>query len=392
MAEIKVLLADDKPEERAALRRVLAATGLDLARIEESGAGSDAHSLAQELEPDVILIAFEEPVARALKAIEALANLKSSQVVAVSSLGDREYLRKAMRAGAREYLVKPVKPGELARAIQAVLDEETRRKALAETGTMLGDVFTVMGPKGGTGKTSLATNLAASLALQTRQRVAIVDLALQMGDVAMMLDVVPERTIADLANLGGPLEPELLEGFLSSHPSGLKVLAAASEFDPDGLPSAPMVRRIVEGLARTYDYVVIDGDHFLAPPLWAALELSTVVFVVTSADTASMKNARQTLEILRAQGYADDKVKLVLNHPYRRNGVPVEELSKLLNYPVFWKIPHDDACGQCINLGKPFVQARPKAKISQNVAQLARTMGRVETKRRGLLGRMANKK
>lgn len=387
-SELKVLLVDDKLEERAALRRLVVASELNVSSIEECGAGAEAHSLAQELAPEIILVALEEPIARSLKTIETLAGSGSGIVIAVSSLGDREYLRRAMRAGAREYLVRPIKPKEMTRVIQDVLEEEKRRKLVAESGRLRGDVFTVMGPKGGIGKTSLAANLAVALAVETTQRVAIVDLATQLGDVAMMMDVVPERTIADLVDMTRSLEPEMLDSFLSTHPSGVKVLAAPMEIDHHTPPSPAMVRQIVEGLAKTCDYVVIDGDYLLTPVLWAALELTTVIFMLTSADASSIRNARQFLEVLRAEGYGDDKVKLVVNYPYQENGVATGELSRILNYPIFWKMPHDGTCSQCINLGQPFVQARPKAKISQNILELARTMSGANTQRGGLLGHL----
>ncbi len=79
-------------------------------------------------------------------------------------------------------------------------------------------------------------------------------------------------------------------------------------------------------------------------------------------------------------------MKLVINYPYQQNGISHSELGKILNYPIFWKVPHDSTCGQCINLGQSFVQARPKAKISQNITQLARTMSGVDTRRNGFFG------
>ncbi len=392
MAELSILLVDDKADERTALRRLLTSSDLSIGTIEESGAGAEAHSLAYDLKPDIIVVGFEEPIARPLKTIENLSNEKSSLVIAISSLGDSDYLRKAMRAGAREYLVRPIKPKDVARAIQEVLEEERRRKLLSESGRIRGDVFTVLGPKGGIGKTTIAANLAVSLAQQTKQRVVIVDLALQLGDVAMMLDIVPERTVADMASFTRAIEPEVLESFLCTHPSGVKVLAAATDVDPRGLPSAPLVGQIVETLAKSYDYVIIDGDHLLTPVLWAALEITTLILMVTSTDTSSLKNTRVFLEVLRSQGYTDDKIKLSINYPYQQNGISPGELSKILNYPIFWKVPHDAVCHQCGNLGQPFVMARPKAKISQNMFQLARTISGTDTRRSSLFGRLTGRK
>ncbi|MDP2662546.1 MAG: response regulator, partial [Dehalococcoidia bacterium] len=290
VAGLNILLVDDKPNERIAMRRLLNSAELNIGNIEECGAGAEAHSMAHELKPDIIFVAFEEPIARPLKTIENLANNKSSLIIAISSTSDSDYLRKAMRAGAREYLAKPVKPKDLARAIQDVMEEERRRKLLEQSGRLRGDVFTVLGPKGGIGKTTIAANLAVSLAVQTQQRVALVDLALQLGDVAMMLDIVPERTIADMANFARVLEPEVLENFLSPHSSGVRVLAAATGVDPKGLPSAPQVGQTIDTLARSYDYVVVDGDSLLTPVLWAALEITTLILLVTSPDASSLKN------------------------------------------------------------------------------------------------------
>lgn len=387
-AELKVILVDDKVEQRTALRRALGASELSIGVIEECGAGAEAHSLIEELNPDIILVSFEEPIARSLKTIEALAGNASGLIIAVSSLGDREYLRRAMRAGAREYLVRPLKPKEMTRIIQDVLEEDKRRKLLAESGRVRGDVFTVMGAKGGIGKTTLAANLAVALAMETKQRVAVVDLASQLGDVAMMLDVVPERTIADMSGITRSIEPEMLDGFLTSHPSGLKILAAPAEIDHHVPPPAGLVHQVVEGLASTCDYVVIDGDYLLTPVLWAALELTTVVFMMTSADTSSIKNTKEFLTVLRGEGYGDDKVKLVVNYPYQEGGVSTGELSKILNYPIFWKMPHDSACGQYVNLGQTIVQFRPKARISQNILQLARTMSGINKPKDGFLSNL----
>ena len=137
MSELKVLIVDDKIEDRAALHRLLATLELNIGMAEECGAGAEAQSLVHELNPDIVFVAFDEPVARPLKTIESLAMEGKGIIIAVSPLTDRDYLRKAMRAGAKEYLLKPLKAKEVSRAVQEVLEEERRKstsKLLSDSG------------------------------------------------------------------------------------------------------------------------------------------------------------------------------------------------------------------------------------------------------------------
>ncbi|HEY8691593.1 MAG TPA: response regulator [Chloroflexota bacterium] len=225
---IRLLLVDDSVEERLALKRQLLASELMIAG--ESVLGTEAVAIARDLRPSVALVAVEEPLARGLRTIEALrVVVPEMPVIALSTLSGREHLRQAMLAGARDYLVRPVDEDELERTITEVHDLERKRSALNEhviESGHVGEIITIFGAKGGVGRTTLATNLAVALALNCKQRVALVDLDLQLGDVALMLDIVPERTISDLVPIVDKLDPELMRGFLSVHSSGLKVLPA----------------------------------------------------------------------------------------------------------------------------------------------------------------------
>ncbi|HLE80815.1 MAG TPA: hypothetical protein VJA25_05955, partial [Dehalococcoidia bacterium] len=104
-----------------------------------------------------------------------------------------------------------------------------------------------------------------------------------------------------------------------------------------------------------------------------------------SLDTSSIRNTKVFLENMRGRGYGDDRVKLVINYPYSVNGVPTGEVTKALNYPIFWKVPHDSVCSESVLTGHSFIKAKPQAKISQNVLQLARTLSGVGSQKTGIL-------
>jgi len=384
------MLVDDSPEARRTAVRLL--TSRELFISGESVLGAEAVAMARELRPDVILVAIEEPVASALRTIEALnVVVPQSPVVAMSSQSSRDYLRQAMVAGARDYLVLPVDSEELERTVLGVYELERKRSALsghvAESGHV-GDVLTVFGAKGGIGRTTLATNLAVALALKNQQRVAVIDLDLQLGDVALMLDILPERTIADLVPVIDKLDPELMRGFMSVHASGLKVLPAPARPEDGEKVTAAHIKKILDVMAHTYDYVVVDTPRQLNDNVIAALDASGMVCLVASNQLTCLKSTKLCLGLLKSWHYTNDKVKLIMNQAHNGSSLPMSDAEMAIDYPIFWKVPYDGHLVAASQWGKPFVHAQPGAKISQNVTAMAQAITGSRSGARSLLGRL----
>jgi pilus assembly protein CpaE len=395
-AQISILLVDDAPDSRVTLKRLLTAAGFTVAG--EAGTGTEGVGLVRETHPDVIVVSLEEPVARPLKSIEALTiAAPETPVVVVSSLVDKEYLRRAMVAGARDFLGHPLTQDELAKTITSLVEVERKRKALSqdvlENGHR-GDLIAVFSGKGGVGKSTLATNLAVSMAIEAKQkqRVAIVDLDLLLGDVAIMLDVTPERTLADLVPLVDKLDPDLLRSFLHVHSSGTKVLCAPTRVEDGESLNPERVRRVLDVMARTFDYVVVDLPRTFDDRVVTALDMANTILLVTSYDVPCLKSTKVVLDTLRAWRYSEDKLKLVINHANRTNGFGPGEAERALDYPVFWKVPSDFAVANTSNHGKPFVQGQPTTKLAQNLSGLGATlMGAHAEGKGGLLARLLEK-
>jgi pilus assembly protein CpaE len=361
----------------------------------EAGTGTEAVGMARQARPDVVVVSLEEPVARPLKSIEALTiAAPDTPVVVVSSLPDKDYLRRAMVAGARDFLSQPLTQEELVNTIATLVEAERKRRALASDvleNDHRGDLVAVFGAKGGVGRTTLATNLAVSMALEAKQkqRVALVDLDLLLGDVAIMLDVTPERTIADLVPIIDKLDPELLRGFLHVHSSGIKVLCAPTRVEDGEALNPDRLRRILDVLARTFEYVIIDLPRTLDDRVVTALDMSSVVLLLSTYDVPCLKSTKVVLDTLRSWRYSEDKLKLIMNHANRANGFAPGEAERALGYPVFWKVPSDAAVAATSTCGKPFVQGQPTTKISQNLTDLGATLMGVRTQTtRGLLARL----
>ncbi len=387
--EIRLLLVEEG-RARADLRRLL--TDPSLALVGEAGYGTEAVTVARDCAPHVIVIGFAEPVARPLRTIEALTlAYPNVGIVVVSSLGDREAMRKAMRAGARDFLVRPVEAAELARAIQGVYEAVQRQQALSspeqQQSLQRGDIFAVFGPKGGIGKTTIAVNLATAIAQESKQRVALVDLDLQMGDVALFLSLAPERSVADVVGLNAPLDPEVVQSLLATDRSGLRVLPAPARPDEGTDLDAARVGQVLEGLARTFDYTVVDTSNIISDLTLAVFEQATLIFLLTAPELPSLKRTKITLDLLlRVWHFPEERIKLVINYPHAPNGLLLSDLENALDYPIFWKVPYDPTVVEAVKAGRPCVEFRQGARFSRNMVELARTICGLQTGSGGLLG------
>ena len=225
----EIIVVDPDIDARSDTAHMLEAA--DLSVVGESDYGIDAVTMANERPPDVFLVSMEEPVARAIQTIEMLVSAApQAATIVVSSLADAGSVRSAMVAGARDYLIKPLKPEDVTRAVYGVLEQEERRRQQADgeqsETVPRGTIITIFGAKGGIGKTTVATNLATSLVRITNSNVCLVDMDTRFGDVAIMMDVAVEHSIADLGQRIDELDRESIKEALTAHHTGVSILPA----------------------------------------------------------------------------------------------------------------------------------------------------------------------
>ena len=376
---VSVILIEEARDSRTSLKRQLAMA--DFAVIGEAGYGQESFALSKELSPDVVIVSVEEPIARALRTIESLAIVApETPIIAVSSQGGREYLRKAMLAGAREYLTTPLRQDELREAILSVLRVEEKKK-LSQAGpdneiAHSGSIITVFGAKGGIGKTTLATNISVAIATTLEQQAVLVDLDTQFGGAAVMMDVVPQRSVLDLAQALDEIDSkEALKSFLTMHESGVAIVAAPLRPDEEQVLSAEQIKKILNLITQSFDYVIVDTPPMLTEAVVTALEESTMVLLVTSLEIVCIKNTKLCLEMMKSSEFSSDKVKLVINRANAANSLKAQDLETTLGYPVFWKVPFDMEAAVSAQLGRPLVQVSPNSKAAQSIIELLETIG-----------------
>ena len=388
---LDIVVVDPDVNSRADTTRALVLSNFNVSG--EASYGIDAVTMVKDKNPEIVVLSMDEPIARATQTMSSIADaLPDTPIIVYSSLSDAASVRRAMVAGARDYLVKPPRPEGLARAIYSVLEQEERRRsrALGDTASSAarGMVLTVFGAKGGIGKTTISTNLATALAKNSNSSVAIVDMDTRFGDVAIMMDVVVEFSIADVGRSIDDVGRESISEYLVQHSSGVEILPAPLHPTEWGSISRQHISKIVDLLAQTHDYVVIDTPGAFNELVATALEDANIILLVTSMDLASIKDTALALEMLRAASVSEDKIKLIINHSTSANSLRPEDVERVLDYKVFWRIPHDVAVSNSNQLGQPIVLAKPYARASRAITDISLALSGLRRERRGFLNRV----
>jgi len=371
--QLKVLAVDQNTDALAALRRALNFADLEI--VHEAGFGPVALTWARTLQPDVVLVATEEPLARSLGTIQTLAQgAPGWTVVALAARFEPELFRKAVLAGARDVVLRATTPADLRGALFGArrADLGQRTPVGYDPSAPAGTIVTVFGVKGGIGKTTMASNLAVALATETRRSVALVDLDLPFGDLAMVLDLKPERSVADALDPAVLNDPERLQAQLTPGPAGVRVLAAPLDPTAQLTIDGEQVATLLGRLAALHDFVVVDTPPGINEITAPAVDAAALALLVATPEVACLRRTQACLQLLQSWRYSQDKLKLVLNRTGSKTGVKDDEVEALVGYPVAWRIANDRTAANEAALGQSSVVTRPRSPLAVGVRDLAR--------------------
>lgn len=378
MKRISVLIVDDISDTRDSIRRLLQFED-DIGVLGEAGSGSEAILIAEEKRPDIILMDINMPEMDGIRTTELMAQrVPGSSVIIMSVQGEQAYLRRAMMAGAREYIVKPFTGDELASVIAKVYEMDQRKrdalgeqpKVSVEPKTRDGQIFSLFSTKGGVGNTTLATNLAVQLASSGKWRVLLIDLNLQFGDVAVFLNLVPKRTIADLTQ-SGPIKFSEIQSYFLTHSSGLQVLAAPTRPEYAERVTAEHVEQILSEVKAHFDFIICDNVSRFEDVSLVSFDAATQIWLVVAMDVPTLKNAKLSLEVIEGLHHTP-KVHVVLNRSSKEMEMDPHDVEKSLNFKISYEIPSDGrALVAALNRGVPFVMSHPQIKASEAIRKMA---------------------
>jgi pilus assembly protein CpaE len=322
--------------------------------------------MLEDVDPDVVLVGCSSHSEPSLEVMRKVGARRSDCPIVVLYEGNPNgFMDQAFDAGADDLIVLPQPAEHVAFAIEKVI---ARRRGPASP--RVGSMIVVLGPKGGTGKTLTACNLAVALA-EEGARPIVVDLDLQFGDVGLALGLRPGQTIYDLAVAGGSLDAEKVDSFLAEHESGLRALLAPLRPDQAGAIEIGLLRRLFELLRSRYDFVIVDTPPAFSPEVIAAIDSASELCVVGMLDALSLKNTKIGLETLAQMGHDPDAITLVLNRADTNVGITERDVAQLLGRSPDVLVPSDRTIPRTITQGRAIVEAEPRSGAARAFKSLA---------------------
>ena len=385
--KFRVLIVDDVAETRENVRKLLQFEA-DVDVVGVARTGREAIDIAQEVEPDVILMDINMPDMDGIAATEAIRQKRPFvQVIILSVQSDQNYMRRAMLAGARDFLTKPPMGDELISAIRragtmAHQEKAKRGSSTAVTSSGLptvpnisssqGKVITVYSPKGGTGCTSVAVNLGIALH-NDETRSVIVDGNLQFGDVAVFVNEQGKNTILDLASIAEELDPEIVGNVMIKHnASGVHVLAAPTRPEQAESITGQQFLQILKYLRRLYAYVIVDTPSMLTDVVLSSVDESDIIVLIATQDIPAIKNARLFLDLVSSLGDERERIVFTMNRYDKRIGITPEKIGENLKVDVAAIIPLDERVViPSVNRGVPFILGSKPQPASEGILSLA---------------------
>jgi pilus assembly protein CpaE len=292
-------------------------------------------------------------------------------VILLASGESSVLLEEALDADVSDVLLLPQMTENVVFAIRKA--SHSGRKAAGGHGRR-GRVVTVFSPKGGTGKTVTATNLASAFAKYEGKRALLLDLDLQFGDAAIMLGLEPEKTIYDLVVAPGELDSEKLAGYTTRHVSGLDILPAPLRPEDAELVTETKLARLLEVARESYDVIVVDTSPFFHGPMLATLDRTDELLLVCGLDVPTLKNVRLSLQTLELLAFPQNRIRVVLNRANSKVGMKPGEVEGALDVKVRFELPSDGKVPLAVNRGTPLVLADDKAEFSRSVRQMAKAL------------------
>jgi pilus assembly protein CpaE len=316
---------------------------------------------------DLVVVAMPDDPGRAISVLGALENLSRREgmyVLAVGPASDPKMLLRALRGTIDDYLDIT----ELATEMEAAL---ARWRSSRASRVDAGRVITLLAPSGGSGSSTLSANLAALLARQHKS-VALIDMKLETGDLAALLDLKPTHTLADLCQNLTRLDRTFFERLLTRHESGVHLLAPPRHYGDVALITPEGVQKVIELARLGFPYVVVDLDHSFRPEQAEVLRQSQLILLVLRLDFPSLRNAHRAIEYMDDLGISRGRIRLVVNRHGQPKEISPARAEEALGMKVFHLVPDDPkAVNRASNNGVPVVLEEPRANVSRSLAKLA---------------------
>lgn len=365
---IKAVIIDNEEISRNILKNYLLESG-DFEVVGEFYDYDLGYEKSITLEKAVV---FVDVFADFEKAINIITSLKEKDnvlyVVAVSNKTTTDNIIKVLRAGAKDFVTKPFVTTEFTN----LLNEIKKTYSVADVKNSC-KIISTFSNKGGIGKTSVAVNLALEIAQMSKEKVALLDLNLQLGDVSTFLDMTPSFAMDYIAdNINHLAGDDLLKSMTRYKNTSLYVIADPLSIDKSKEISASQIESILNALKKTFSYIVIDIGTNIDSKTITALNYSDLILLIAIVNLPAIRSTQRCMDLFKQLGYSNDKIKLVLNRYMENEDIKASDIEEVVNQKVYWKIPNNYlTMMSAINKGVPVSEINPEANISLNYKDFA---------------------
>lgn len=378
----RVAIVDPTESTRESLRTLL--LGVDFVWLEAECARYEYFfDVIGKSPPDLAIVALDSDKNRALQMIGQL-SVEHPKLPILTISHDHQALLQSLQKGAKYFLTHPVGLEDMLAALRRALGEyggtETSQGSMSrQTGGS--SVIAVLGSRGGVGTTTIAVNLAATLAADPTNAVALIDLDLTLGDADIALEVngLENISIADLARNIERLDMNFLRRAMAKHDaSGLSILRHPLEISEVGVIHEQHVERILNLLKISYTHLVLDLSKCLLPTDLMALRLADQVLLAAQLELSSLRNVVRLVHCLGGEENLSDKIRVVINRQGAdtvEEGISLKKAEEVIGKPIFWQIPNDpkSVIGARV-AGHPLIKHAPKSRVQQSIYGLAQAL------------------
>ncbi len=379
----RVAIVDPTESTRESLRTLL--LGVDFVWLEAECARYEYFAeVIQASMPDLVIVTLDANKEKALQMIGQL-SVEHPKLPILTISNDHQALLQSLQRGAKYFLTHPVGLEDMLSALRRALGESGGEAQVGgntsarQTGAS--SMIAVLGSRGGVGTTTLAVNLAATLAADPTNAAALIDLDLALGDADIALEVngFENISIADLARNIERLDMNFLRRAMAKHePSGLAILRHPLEIAEGGIVHEQHVERILNLLKISYTHLVLDLSKSLLPTDLMGLRMADTILLVAQLELASLRNVVRLIHCLGGEENLADKVRVVINRQGAdsvEEGISLKKAEEVIGKPIFWQVPNDtkSVIGARV-AGHPLVKYAPKSRVQQSIYGLAQAL------------------
>ena len=322
---------------------------------------------------DLLIIEVNEDQEETFERMQSLFNSgEVGEVFLISSSTDQNILINAIRAGAREFFGPSTEEADVAAALERFLVRQSRARAV-ERPDRSSQLLTVMGSKGGVGTTTIAVNLAVSLAAkENRQSVVLLDMNM-FGDIPLFLEIEPSYTWREITKNISRLDSTFLKNILSVDPSGVYVLPSPGYLDNQSMATPETIERLLKVTRKMFDFIIVDLGQTLNDATLKFLALSDRVLLVSIQSLPCLAKTHKLLSTFQELGYPEDEhTHIILNRFLEKSNIGMSDVEQSLDRKLFWTLPNDYAATiSAINKGQPLLKTAPRKEITTAFMELS---------------------